>query len=93
MDKYLCLCGMGFRKKQYADDHVESYTNIDSAWPHQVIKRKWKTRLLDLLINSMKYWKFIGVIIIYFVLIFHFDINFNFWESTAIGIGLGLAID
>lgn len=93
MDKYLCLCGMGFKKAQQAHDHVQAYIDTDSAWPHQVIKRKWKIRFLDLLINSRRYWKFTGAMIIYFTLIYHFGVTFNWYEATAMGVGMGMVID
>jgi hypothetical protein len=93
MDKYLCVCGMGFKKAQQAHDHVQAYIDSESAWPHQVIKRKWRGRFLDFLINTRRYWKLAGIMIIYFTVINHFGIKFNLWEGLAMGIGMGLAIE
>lgn len=93
MDKYLCVCGIGFKKAKQAHDHVQAYIDTDSAWPHQVVKRKWKSRLLDFLINARPYWKFTGMIIIYLTLIHHFGVTFNIWESLAMGVGMGMVIE
>jgi len=97
MDKYLCTCGIGFSKKKIADVHEKSYieANDSSLWPHKIMKRHWRGRLVDWLLRwpVMKIFKLIGVLMIYFVLVHHFWITFNLWEATFMGIGLGLAIE
>jgi hypothetical protein len=93
MSKYLCICGVGFRKKKQADDHVKVFSDAESAWPHQVVKKNWKGRWIDFLIASRRYWKFTGILIIYFTITIHFGIKPNLWEGLAMGIGMGLAID
>lgn len=93
MSKYLCICGVGFSKKKQADDHIKVYSDAQSAWPHQIMKRHSKGRVLDFLIDSRRYWKLVGVMIIYFTLVNHFGIKFNLWEGLGMGCGMGLAID
>ena len=72
MSKYLCICGVDFRKKKQANDHVKFFNQAQSAWPHQVIKRGWKALWIDFLIASRRYWKFTGFLIIYFTILYHF---------------------
>jgi len=90
MSKYLCICGAGFRKKKQTDDHIKVYVDI---WPHQVVKRNWRGRWIDFLIDSRRYWKFTGILIIYFTITIHFGIKLTIWEGLAMGIGMGLAIE
>ena len=93
MSKYLCICGNSFKRKKQADHHVKVYSEIQTNWPHQIMKQKWKGRLLDILINSRRYWKLTGIMIMYFTMMYHFGITLNLWEGLAMGCGLGLAID
>lgn len=95
MDKYLCVCGMGFKKAQQAHDHVKAYIDSESAWPHQVMKRKWKGRFIDFMLRLPinKIFRFIGALFIYFTVVKHFKIEWTMLEATLIGIGLGLVID
>ena len=58
-----------FPKKKQADDHIKVYSGAQSAWPHQVIKKNWKGRIIDFLIDTRRYWKLVGVMIIYFTVI------------------------
>lgn len=87
------MCGQSFNKKKKAQDHVQIYAEVDNAWPHQIVKRKWRARWISFLIHSRSYWKFTGVMIIYFTILNHFGISVSLWEGLAMGCGLGLAID
>lgn len=82
-----------FPKKKQADDHIKVYSGAQSAWPHQVIKKNWKGRIIDFLIDTRRYWKLVGVMIIYFTVISHFGVTVSLWEGLAMGVGLGLAIE
>ena len=77
MSKYLCICGIGFRKKKQADGHIKVYSDAQ----------------IDFLIASRRYWKFTGILIIYFTITIHFGIKPNLWEGLEMGIGMGLAIE
>lgn len=57
--------------------------------------KHWKSRLIDLLLSKVtaRMLKFAGVYMIYFTCLYHFDINFNVWESLLIGVGLGLIVE
>jgi hypothetical protein len=93
MSKYSCICGIDFRKKKQADDHIKVFSDAESQWLHQIMKQNWKGRGIDFLIASRQYWKFTGCLIIYFTILYHFGIKPTMWEGLAMGVGMGLAID
>jgi hypothetical protein len=61
-------------------------------YDHIVVKRLWSARFLDLFfslpLNTML--RLIGMSLIYFTTMNHFNVSFNCWESAAIGLGIGL---
>ena len=95
MSKYLCLCGREFKRKKEANDHVKVYQDFDSAWPHQIMKKRWRGRFMDFFLDLpwKPFFKMIGALMILFTFEHHFNITLTFWEATFIGLGLGLYID
>lgn len=93
MTKYLCLCGMPFKRKKDADKHAKLFIEEQDQHYHHIVKKNLRGRFIDWIIASRIYWKFTGIMVIYFVLINHFNVSFSIWEGLAMGIGLGLAIE
>lgn len=96
MSKFICLCGMTFKKKNECDFHIKMFESLDGIKElsrHKIFTKLWKERALDWITDNFKYLKLVGVMMIYFALIHHFDVKFNWWEATLIGMGMGLVID
>lgn len=95
MGKFICLCGESFKTKKISDLHVEIRANDVDGWKHQIFKKLWQARFLDWFFSlpGNKISHFIGAYLIYFVLIHHFHIDWNWWEATLIGVGMGLYIE
>jgi len=94
MSKYLCLCGQGFRKKKKADDHILCYKDIDLHWPHQILKKNWRVRILESALN-FPWANIFGVFggwLLFQVIAYHFKIDFNNWEAALIGLSIGLIL-
>jgi len=96
MSKYLCFCGRTFGRKKHADKHVELFKDneIDSAY-HVIGKKLWRARLLDIYFDYpwSRLFRFVGGFMVLMVIEHHFQITFSIWESTFLGLGLGLYID
>lgn len=95
MSKYICICGMKFKKKTIADNHAEHQDKIDGDWRHIIFKSHWQVRLLDWVLaqNWKRFFKLTGSYIVLLVLEHHFQINFSIWEAALLGLGMGLYID
>lgn len=98
MGKYICLCGITHSDKETADLHVKMYEDLALAegFPrHKTFKQHWQARLATWACNYpwMRFMRFVGAYMIYFVLVRHFHIDWSIWEATAIGVGIGLYID
>ena len=93
MSKYLCFCGRTFKRKKYADKHAALFKNDETENAYHVIGKKlWRARLLDLCFDYPwgRLFRFSGGFMILMVIEHHFQIKFTMWESTFLGLGLGL---
>ena len=96
MSKYLCLCGRDFKRKKEANKHAEIYKDVQPENDyHIIVKKKWQGRLLDIALDYPwgKFFRVLGGFMILMVVEHHFKINFSMWESTFLGLGIGLYID
>ena len=98
MGKYICLCGVTHKDKETANLHVAMYEDIALAegFPrHKTFKQHWQARLSTWIFGlpGKKISHFVGAYLIYFVLIHHFHIDWNWWEATLIGVGMGFYIE
>jgi hypothetical protein len=85
MTKYFCICGFKTNSKKNRNDHLIDYAN------HVIFKRKMSTRFLNFVVDNHKVIsRLLGIIMIYAAIIHHFDIQFNWWEGIALGLGFGL---
>lgn len=94
LDKYLCVCGRGFSRKKAADDHIQVYKDTESAWPHQIMKRKLKGRLYHLFLSYPwgSFFKVLGGWTLFQVIVHHYHIDLNIIEGALIGISIGLIL-
>lgn len=98
MSKYICLCGETFKDIKRAEVHVRILTGLDLCEPypkHKVFKQHWQARFATWACNYpwVRFMRFVGGYIIYFVLVYQFKIDWSLWEAILIGIGMGLYID
>jgi hypothetical protein len=95
MNKYICWCGDTFKTKKIAALHVKIRENSDEGWKHQILKQHWRSRFANWFFSlpGKKISHFIGAYLIYFVIIHHFHIDWNWWEATLIGVGMGFYIE
>ncbi len=98
MSKFICLCGLTFKKQIEADIHTKFFEDIAFAggFPHhQIFKQHWKARLATWFFNYpwSRLMRFVGGYMVYFVFIHHFKIDLNWWEAMMVGIGMGLYIE
>lgn len=97
MSKYICLCGMTFKKKCNADAHCSVVNQFDLNVPnaiHKIFKQHWEASFFTWFFNYQwsRFMRFTGAYIIYLVLIGHFHIDWSIWEAMLIGLGMGLYI-
>jgi len=92
VSKYLCTCGVDFKKYNKAVEHAALYKDIDHIFPHRIMKRKLSARLFDVLLaGPWKVWlRTTGVWIMWQVSMHHFGVTFNCWESLLTGVAIGL---
>ena len=92
MDKYLCVCGIGFKKKKLADEHVVDLKDTSYPWPHHIMKRPWRVRFYEILwaYPWQKVPRFTGLYILYQVAKCHYGFDVSLWESVFIGLAIGL---
>lgn len=92
MDKYLCVCGMGFNKKRIADEHIEYNKDSNTVWPHKIMKRPWRVTLHEILWSYPwhKVPRFTGLYILYQIAKCHYGFDVSLWESVFIGLAIGL---
>ena len=74
------------------------YEDIELAqgYPsHKIFKQHWQARFANCFFNFhwLRFMRFVGGYLIYFVIIHHFHIDWTWWEATLIGIGMGLYIE
>ena len=98
MGKYICLCGVDFRKKSDADLHAKLYEElalIEGFSRHKILIQHWQARFAKWVISLDwgRVTRFFGAYMIYIVLIFHFHISWEWWEAVLIGLGMGLYIE
>lgn len=97
MSKYLCLCGRTFTRKKHADKHAALFKDSDELTQnfHVIVKKLWRARLLDIALDYPwgRFFRVVGGFMILMVIEHHFKIDFNMWESTFLGLGIGLYID
>lgn len=89
MTKYICIiCGTPFKNKRAKDLHEEAFSD------HIVVKRLWSGRFWDLFYSLCinPGLRLIGISLIYFTILNHFNIEFNCWEAATIGLGIGLFV-
>ena len=99
MDKYLCICGVSFKRKNDADLHEKMYENISknsglNYLTHKVLKMNWKGRIKEIILDIpwRSVFRIMGIYIIYMVLSSHFNLHLDFGESILLGIGLGFMV-
>jgi hypothetical protein len=89
MSKYRCICGVKFKERHMAEFHIQMNQG------HLILEQSKRTRFLvwfwSLPFNRI--FRFTGAIIIYFVLINHFNISWTLGEATLIGLGMGMYIE
>lgn len=92
MDKYLCVCGVSFNRKKVAQDHIDLYKDIDTVFPHCLMKRSWQVRLYDILLSYpwYKISRLAALYILMKVITYHFNITFDIAESMWLGLAIGL---
>jgi hypothetical protein len=98
MSKFICLCGITFKKQRDADLHVNLYSDIAKVQGfnrHKIFKQHWQPRLSSWFFDYpwRRLFRFVGGYIIYIVIVNHFDIHWNWWESVLIGLGMGFYIE
>jgi hypothetical protein len=98
MSKYICICGDTFKNKELGDAHVKILADYEIGQhftSHKLLKNNFRGRLLEWIkrINFGRFVRFSGFYMVYLAFVLHFDIELNWWESTLIGLGLGLAIE
>lgn len=97
MSKYLCLCGRDFDRKKDANKHALLFKEFDERTQnyHVIVKKNWRGRLLDMAFEYPwgRFFRTLGGFMILMVVEHHFKINFSMWESTFLGLGIGLYID
>ena len=97
MGKYICLCGTTFKKKEHTELHMKMHEDLElsEGFPrHKIFKQHWQARFATWLLNlsGEKIGRFLGVYLIYFIVISHFHVEWSIIEATLVGIGLGLII-
>lgn len=97
MSKFICLCGMTFKKQKDCDFHTKMYEDLalSEGFPrHKVFKQHWQARLATWFLNYRweYFFRFTGIFMLYFIAIHHFKISLSLLESVGVGVGLGLAI-
>ncbi len=98
MSKYICLCGMTFKKQFHCDAHMKIHEDLElkeGFTRHIILKQHWQARFLKWFFEYpwLRIVRVVGASMIYFAITHHFHINFSLWEAIAIGIGLGLYVD
>ena len=87
MKKYVCFCGFESNNKKECDNHADEFSH------HLFLKSKLSTRIMGFLLKHFtSISKCIGILIIYAVIIHHFDIKPTFIEGCLMGIALGFLI-
>lgn len=76
MSKYICLCGMTFKRKKLADLHLSIFEHEDlqNGYPsHKIFNQHWQARLLEwfLGIDLIYYLAFMAGVIINALLVSH----------------------
>lgn len=94
MSKYRCLCGLKFKKKEEAEEHVMLFKNSNMDL-HFMFERSRSQRFWDWFYKYPwgRHFRFCGGFMIYSVIIHHFKVDLSTWEAIIIGVGLGLLID
>jgi hypothetical protein len=85
MTKYLCLCGVTFKRRKYAEKHAALFTDLEPENTyHIIIKKLWRARLLDFFLDYPwgRFFRLTGVFTVLMVVEHHFDVNFTVWESV-----------
>ncbi len=95
MSKYICLCGMRFKNKKQVDNHIQLFLSFDKEQRHTVFKQHWASRIKEWFIglNHDRTFRIIGATLIFYVVIVHFSICFNWNEAALLGLGLGMYIE
>ena len=98
MSKYICLCGMTFKKTRDADGHCEVMNQLNLNPPydtHKIFNQHWQARFATWFLNYSwgRIIRFTGGYLVYFVFIHHFKIDWSWWEAILIGVGMGLYIE
>lgn len=96
MSKYLCLCGRDFTRKKEANKHADLFKTLEPENDcHIIVKKNWRARLLDIALDYPwgRFFRVAGGFMILMVMEHHFKIDFTMWESTFLGLGIGLYID
>ena len=105
MGRYLCSCGLIFRKKSNAEAHKNLYMkkqlydlisfgipNTGGSVPtnHFIIKRSAFDVFLDFIFRHARLIQFeFSLILLGVIFDRHFHINFNFIEAIIFGVGIG----
>jgi hypothetical protein len=87
MKKYVCFCGFESNNKKECDNHADEFSH------HLFLKSKLSTRIVGFLLEKFtSISKHIGLLIIYGVIIHHFDIKPSLIEACLMGMAIGLLI-
>ena len=89
VSKYECLCGFKFNQRKTGDFHLKIFPD------HIVVKKMWKKRVFEFFYNWpwRPIFRSMGFLIIYFVILSHFNIILSFKEAMLMGLGIGMYIE
>lgn len=89
MSKYECLCGFKFNQKEAGDFHQKIFPD------HLILKKTIKRRLYEFF--CMCPWRTIfrvtGFLIMYYVILSHFNIILSIKEALLMGLGIGMYVE
>lgn len=99
MSKYMCICGQHFRNKKYANKHVSLFVSSPAQGNdqndikyHFIVKKTLKGRLVDFLLEFPfdKFCRVVAIYILGLLIVRHYKIDLNMWESLWAGLAIGL---
>lgn len=93
MSKYLCWCGKEYRTLKEAQKHVQTSEPLGGEYVHSVSKLHWRSRILKFILdNHVFYLRLSGALMLFGVIVSHFNIDLSLIESFIIGLGIGCFI-